>query len=458
MPSSLVSNNMILLFYLLWSFKFQAHNFQIISLEKYRLPITGAQLYVASPATEPKIHRFSMPRTHYVLWGNACEILSNVIFQSLSLDITPKSGFRRAVTTHFNHFHCFSRSIEPEEIIRRHHRNLPGRAVQIGRIRKGAHYRRFKEIVAEVEREKSVKCRTRHLYWISRVITKSCTNMGRDRKPDPIIEWSKSSALLEEYLFLRKTFPDPADFPYRKLGPAQSWKVVRGLHTGKEFLKRIGRRIDAFVPEDDNNGQRGPFDHDAMIIQPEPMTLHNDASTKAKEAEEKAKKAAEESDKKLERLLRRNRYKLERDDKKHQIKDKNPENPYAPARRDDEESIVTDSDFAGNYQDKNDEDDDPPPEKKARVHHRHREYVRASEGSDYPSSFDSDSGSSSMTSMYAPSVRRIYDKQGGHRSRHRGRGHRSRERMYASDVSSDAGRPPSLYSYPSPHHAGYRYG
>lgn len=72
-----------------------------------------------------------MPRSHYILWGNACEILSNVIFQSLSLDIKPKSGFRRAVTRKFNHFHCFSRSTEPEEIIRRHHRNLPGRGVQI---------------------------------------------------------------------------------------------------------------------------------------------------------------------------------------------------------------------------------------------------------------------------------------------------------------------------------------
>ncbi|KAJ8070323.1 hypothetical protein OCU04_000703 [Sclerotinia nivalis] len=399
-----------------------------------------------------------MPRTHYILWGNACEILSNVIFQSLSLDIKPKSGFRRAVTTKFNHFHCFSRSTEPPEIIRRHHRNLPGRAVQIGRIRKGAHYRRFKEIVAEVEREKPQKCRDRHLYWISRIITKSCTNMGRDGKPDPIIEWPKSSALLEEYLFLRKTFPDPADFPYRKKGPGQSWKVVRGLHTGKKFLKSIGRRIDAVVPDDDKNGQKGPFDHDKLIIQPEPMTLHNDASKKAKEAEEKAKKAAEESDKKLERLLRRNRYKSERDEKKHRTKDKNPENPYAPGRRDDEESIVTDSDFAGNYRDRNELDDEPPLEKKARVHHRHREYVRA--GSVRSDDSYSEYSDSSMSSAYAPSVRKIYDKGSRRHRRYYGHGygHHSRPLHYSSDTSSDTGRPPSVYSYPPPHYAGFRYG
>lgn len=279
--------------------------------------------------------------------------------------------------------------------------------------------------------------------------------MGRDGKPDPIIEWPKSSALLEEYLFLRKTFPDPADFPYRKMGTGQSWKVVRGLHHSKEFLKRIGRRIDAVVPEDDANLQKGPFDHDGMTIQPEPMTLHNDVSRKAKEAEEAAKKAAEEADKKLERLLRQNRYQIVRDDKKRRVKDKNPENPYAPERRDDEESIVTDSDFAGNYRNRNDEDNDPPPEKKARVHHRHREYVR--DGSD--DSYSSYSGST-MTSSYAPAVRSIYDKRSGHDSRRHSHGHgdRSRPLHYSSDTSSDTGRPPSVYSYPPPHNAGFRYG
>lgn len=73
--------------------------------------------------------------THYVLWGNACEILSNVVFQALTLDIPPRkdssTGIKKAIMSKRNHFHHYSRSTEPPEIIRRHHRNLPGRAVQI---------------------------------------------------------------------------------------------------------------------------------------------------------------------------------------------------------------------------------------------------------------------------------------------------------------------------------------
>lgn len=229
-------------------------------------------------------------------------------------------------------------------------------------------------------------------------------------------------------------------------------------------MKRIGRRIDAVVPEDDINGQNGPFDHDALIIQPELMTLQNEASKKAKEAEEAAKKAADESNIKLERLLRRNRYKAERDEKKRRVKDKNLENPYAPDRRDDEESIVTDSDFAGNYRERNEADNEPPVEKKPRVHHRHREYVRDDGSSSSDDSYSSYSSGSTISSPYAPSVRRIYDKRSGHHRRHRGHGHghghghHSRPIHRSSEASSDTGRPPSVYSYPPPHHAGYRYG
>ncbi|TGO42633.1 hypothetical protein BHYA_0006g00350 [Botrytis hyacinthi] len=398
------------------------------------------------------------PRTHYILWGNACEILSNVIFQALTLDITPKEGIQKVVRHKYNHFQYFSRSTEPPEIIRRHHRNLPGRAVQIGRIRKGNHYRRFREIVAEVERKRPTKCKEKHLYWISQIISKCCKNMGRDGKPDPIIEWPKSSALLEEYLFLRKTFPDAADFPYRKLGPEQSSRAVKVARKGKNFVKKVAIKLTDYTPEDDKNRQKGPFDHDENIIQPEPMTLHNDASGKAKAAEEAAKKAAEESDKKLERLLNRNRYKSERDEKKHRIKDKNPENPYAPERKEDEESIVTDSDFVGNYRERNEADNDPPPEKKPRVHHRHREYVRDGHGSVASHHSDSDSDSSA-SSMYAPSVRRIYDKRSAHHGRRRSHGseHHYRPVHYDSEISSDTGRPSSIYSYPPPHHGGFRY-
>ncbi|KAF7877606.1 hypothetical protein EAF04_001278 [Stromatinia cepivora] len=296
------------------------------------------------------------------------------------------------------------------------------------------------------------KCRDKHLYWPSRILTKSCTNMGKDGQPDPIIEWPPSSAPLEKYLFLRKTVPDPAGFPYRKKGPAQSWKVVRGLHTDKE-------RIDIVVPEDDKNEQKGPFDHDALIVQPSPMALHNDASKKAQEAFEKAQKAASESVQKLARLLRRNRYKSARDEKNHRIQDQNAENPYAPARRDDEGSMVTDSDFAGNDRERNAEDDEPAREKKARVRHRHQEYVRAkSVRSDSSHSGYSDS---EMSSAYAPSVRRIYEKGSRRHRRHRGHGHghgyHSRPFHCSSDTSSDTGRPPSVYSYPSPHYTGFRY-
>ncbi|KAF5878549.1 uncharacterized protein Bfra_000716 [Botrytis fragariae] len=400
-----------------------------------------------------------MARTHYVLWGNACEILSNVIFQALTLDITPKKGIRKAVRHKYNHFQYFSRSTEPPEIIRRHHRNLPGRAVQIGRIRKGNHYHRFKEIVAEVESEKPTKCKEKHLYWISQIISKCCTNMGRDGKPDPIIEWPESSALLEEYLFLRKTFPDREDFPYRKREPGQSSKMVKVARTGKNLIKKAAIRINQYVPEDDENGQKGPFDHDENIIQPEPMTLQNDVSRKKKAEAEAADKAAKEAKEAMNRLLKRNRYKTKRDDKKHRIKDDNPENPYAPERKEDEESIVTDSDFVGNYRERNEADNDPPPEKKPRVHHRHREYLRDGHGSLTSSYSDSDSDSS-ISSMYAPSVRRIYDKRSGHHGRHRSHGRERHYRPvhYDSEVSSDTGRPPSLYSYPPPHHGGFRYG
>ncbi|CAD6448129.1 f518929b-f385-4bd4-b0fe-afe183371d52 [Sclerotinia trifoliorum] len=184
------------------------------------------------------------------------------------------------------------------------------------------------------------------------------------------------------------------------------------------------------------------------------MTLHNDASKKAKEAEEKAKKAAEESDKKLERLLRRNRYKSERDEKKHRIKNKNPENPYAPGRRDDEESIVTDSDFVGNYRDRNQVDDEPPLEKIPRVSHRHREYVRA--GSVRSDDSYSECSNSSMGSVCAPSVRKIYDKGSGRHRRYYGHGHGYGH--HSSDSSSDMGRPPSVYNHPPPHYGGFRYG
>ncbi|TGO30360.1 hypothetical protein BPAE_0006g01000 [Botrytis paeoniae] len=400
-----------------------------------------------------------MARTHYVLWGNACEILSNVMFQALTLDITPKEGTRKAVSHKHDHFQYFSRSTEPPEIIRRHHRNLPSRAVQIGRIRKGNHCRRFKEIVAEVERKKPTKCKEKHLYWISQIITKCCTNMGRNGKPDPIIEWPKSSALLEEYLFLRKTFPDAAEFPYRKMGPEQSSNMVKIARSGKNFVKKAAIKLAKYTPEDDKNEQKGPFDHDENIIQPEPMTLQNEVSRKENAAAEAAKKAAEEAEKKLERLLHRNQYKTKRDDKKHRIKDENPENPFAPERKEDEESIVTDSDFAGNYRERNEADNDPTPEKKPRVHHRHREYVRDGHGS--LASYHSDSDSDlSISSMYAPSVRRIYDKRSGHHGKYRshGREHHYRPVHYDSDVSSDTGRPSSVYSYPPPHHGGFRYG
>ncbi|APA06963.1 hypothetical protein sscle_02g017330 [Sclerotinia sclerotiorum 1980 UF-70] len=172
----------------------------------------------------------------------------------------------------------------------------------------------------------------------------------------------------------------------------------------------------------------------------------------SQEAEEKDKKAAEESDKILERLLRRNRYKSERDEKKYRIRDKNLENPYAPGRRDDEESIVTDSDFAGNYRVRNeldDElDDEPPVEKKPRVSLRHREYVRA--GSVRSDDSYSECSDSSMSSACAP-----YRKYYGHGH---GYAHHSRSLHYSSDASSDTGKSPSAYSDRPPHSAGFRYG
>ncbi|KAM0179860.1 hypothetical protein ACHAPF_002808 [Botrytis cinerea] len=312
-----------------------------------------------------------------------------------------------------NHFHHYSRSTEPPEIIRRHHRNLPGRAVQIGRIRAGAHYKRFKEIVAEVEEKSKRKCAEKHLYWISRIITKSCTNIGQDGKPDPIIEWPKSVALLEGFLFLRKTFPDAEEFAYRKRGPRKSGNLVAFARNSKEIAKGMARRLNWYVPEDDKNGQKGPYDHDETILQPEPMTLHNEASRKAKAAEEAAKEAAEKADEELKRLLKRNRYKTERDEKKRSIKDKNPTNPYARERREDEESIVTDSDFVGNYRDRNEADNDPPPEEKPRVH---RYYYDSGYGSSSYSDSDSDS---STSSMYPRSVRDIYGGRRRHYKRRR---------------------------------------
>lgn len=49
------------------------------------------------------------------------------------------------------------------------------------------------------------------------------------------------------------------------------------MHTGKEFLEKVGMRVEAVVPEDQENKQKDPFDHDSLIIQPELMALHNEA-------------------------------------------------------------------------------------------------------------------------------------------------------------------------------------
>lgn len=152
-----------------------------------------------------------MPRTHYVSWGSACEILSDLIFQSPSLDIKPKKGFRRAVT------HKYSSVF----LVRQNLKKSSGITTEIYLEAECKLDVSGKGSLPKIQgnRSRSRKrnaCQVKHLYWISQVITRACTNKGRDGKPDPAIECPKSSALLEDYLFLRKTFPDLEDFSIPK--------------------------------------------------------------------------------------------------------------------------------------------------------------------------------------------------------------------------------------------------
>ncbi|PQE08183.1 hypothetical protein CJF31_00008248 [Rutstroemia sp. NJR-2017a BVV2] len=282
-----------------------------------------------------------MPRSHYLLYGNACEVIQKVIFQSLTLDKKPKGDFRTMIMGSYNHFHCFSRSKQDEKEITYIHRHLPGRMVYIGRIRK-TNYRRFKAVIRRLEQEKPVKCQTRHLYWISQIVSR-CIKLK-------ILEPCDFLHMLQARLFEAHSIPEPE----KPDGPPESWAIFKGIKKFKDLGRNIALKTGAYAGPDDKEIPAHPFFYDAGIPLPDGMGTNDKVLKTKKEAQEAAEKAHKEAVELAKKERRLALVKTPRDKDGKRIKDskenwKNNMSGWVPDLKDDEMSVVTDPDFASNY-------------------------------------------------------------------------------------------------------------